>query len=58
FEDDRDSVIDNLFCEIIPPYAPYGEDGPRITLLSSISLVNRYSPYRRDATSLTSRFLC
>ncbi|KAK4015107.1 hypothetical protein OUZ56_030097 [Daphnia magna] len=42
FEDDRDSVIDNLFCEIIPPYAPYGEDGPRITLLSSISLVNRY----------------
>ncbi|KAK4037185.1 hypothetical protein OUZ56_029228 [Daphnia magna] len=36
FEDDRDSVIDNLFCEIIPPYAPYGEDGPRITLLSSI----------------------
>ncbi|KAK4024462.1 hypothetical protein OUZ56_009885 [Daphnia magna] len=42
FEDDRDSIIDNLFCEIIPPYAPYGEDGPRITLLSSISLVNRY----------------
>lgn len=42
FEDDRDSVIDNLFCQIIPPYAPYGEDGPRITLLSSISLVNRY----------------
>ncbi|KAI9553581.1 hypothetical protein GHT06_021502 [Daphnia sinensis] len=42
FEDDRDSVIDNLFYQIIPPYAPCGEDGPRITLQSSISLVNRY----------------
>ncbi|XP_057378262.1 endoribonuclease Dicer-like [Daphnia carinata] len=41
-EDDRDSLIDNLFYQIIPPYVPYGEDGPRITLPSSISLVNRY----------------
>lgn len=29
-------------CEhLIPPYAPFGTDGPRITMQSSISLINR-----------------
>lgn len=55
FEDDRDNVIDKQFYQIIPPYVPYGEDGPRITLQSSISLINRYSPYRSCRTSLILR---
>ena len=42
FEDDKDAILDNLFGQIIDPYTPYGNQGPRITLQSSISLVNRY----------------
>jgi hypothetical protein len=42
FEDDKDAIIDNLFSQIIEPYTPYGNQGPRVTLQSSISLVNRY----------------
>ncbi|XP_046636603.1 endoribonuclease Dicer-like [Daphnia pulicaria] len=42
FEDDKDAILDNLFSQIIEPYTPYGNQGPRVTLQSSISLVNRY----------------
>jgi endoribonuclease Dicer len=41
FEDDKDAILDNLFSQIIEPYTPYGNQGPRVTLQSSISLVNR-----------------
>ncbi|XP_059352941.1 endoribonuclease Dicer-like [Daphnia carinata] len=41
-EEDKDAIIDNMFSQIIEPYQPFGEEGPRITLQSSISLINRY----------------
>ena len=41
FEDDRNCIIDSLFSQIMEPYTPFGVQGPRITLQSSISLVNR-----------------
>lgn len=41
-EDDKDAIVDNMFGQIIEPYQPYDEEGPRITLQSSISLINRY----------------
>lgn len=52
FEDDKDAVLDNLFGQFIDPYTPYGDQGPRITLQSSISLVHRYSFIRHPVCQL------
>ncbi|KAI9563248.1 hypothetical protein GHT06_010706 [Daphnia sinensis] len=41
-EEDKDAILDNMFGQIMEPYQPFGEEGPRVTLQSSISLVNRY----------------
>lgn len=41
-EEDKDAILDNMFGQIIKPYQPFGEEGPRVTLQSSISLINRY----------------
>lgn len=37
-EIDTDEISDTL----VPAYAPYGEDGPRISAQKSITLINRY----------------
>ena len=42
FQDEQENLLDSLFHEIVEPYAPFGDEGPRVTLLSSISLFNRY----------------
>uniref|UniRef100_A0A061QLI9 Putative dicer-2 n=1 Tax=Cupiennius salei TaxID=6928 RepID=A0A061QLI9_CUPSA len=43
---------------LIPPYMPYGESGPRITMISAISLINRYcaSLPADMATKLTAKW--
>uniref|UniRef100_UPI003AFB824B AncD1D2 n=1 Tax=synthetic construct TaxID=32630 RepID=UPI003AFB824B len=53
-EEDFDSFED----ELLPPYMPYGTDGPRVTMSSAISLLHRYcSKLPSDRfTTLTPKF--
>lgn len=41
FDDDVDNLVDGMCSHIIEPYAPFGESGPRVTMQSAVSLVNR-----------------
>ena len=41
FETDTDGDMEYLFSTLIEPYCPFGIDGPRVTMQSAISLVNR-----------------
>lgn len=42
FDDsDEDCVIESACSHIIQPYAPFGKDGPQVTLQSAMSLINR-----------------
>ena len=34
--------LDRRFRDLIPDYMPFGANGPRITLLSSVPLMDRY----------------
>ena len=40
-----DSRIDRIFDGLVPPYSPFGINGPQVTMQSSISLVNRWLFY-------------
>lgn len=40
-EDDDDNVYDDACDNLIPPYAPFGYNGPRVTTQSAMSLINR-----------------
>lgn len=38
---DEEDIREFMEDHVIPPYMPYGKTGPRITLVSAISLINR-----------------
>lgn len=38
---DEEDIREFMEDHAIPPYMPYGKTGPRITLVSAISLINR-----------------
>ncbi|GFT77874.1 endoribonuclease Dicer [Nephila pilipes] len=38
----EEEISSHMADQVIPPYMPHGPDGPRITMSSAISLINRY----------------
>ena len=43
--EEEESDIDVRCRSLFPPYMPFGCNGPRITMVGAVSLVNRYAPY-------------
>ena len=42
--EEEESDIDVRCRSLFPPYMPFGCNGPRITMVGAVSLVNRYAP--------------